>query len=82
MERALKMGDSTLEYRGNFRITIIILTDASIRHSLNSLLVREPDEYPDGIELQIRTLLQRVFFLLRESPLAFGGWRARREAAW
>lgn len=55
------MRDFTLEYRGNFRITIIILTDASIRHSLKSLLAREPDEYPDGIELQIRTLLRRAF---------------------
>lgn len=61
--RALKMRGSTSEYRGNFREAeaVIILTDANIRHSLNSSPVHEPDEYPDGIELQIRTLLRRSF---------------------
>jgi len=57
------MRGSTPEYRGNFREAeaVIILTDASIRHSLNSFLVHEPDEYPEGMELQIRILLRRSF---------------------
>jgi len=65
------------EYRGNFKEAeaVIILTDVNIRHSLNSSPVHEPDEYPGGIELQIRTLLRRSFSFFKR-VLAFGGKRS------
>lgn len=66
------------EYRERFRgaEAVIILTDTSIRHSLNFTLSREHelDEYPDGMELQIRTRYAvRSLSLKRVSVGASGG---------